>query len=547
MGTRLLRPGSSWLPTLLRLSWYAALLAIAALFASSVPASYRLLSSGTVGVLLKQDLQGRVALQPIPGRPAASAGVRAGDVLLAVDGEPVGSSATAALVARMRGAPGEPMTLTVERADGGTADVELVRTHPASERLGISPRTYALILIVVGALFVAAYIVPAGIIALRRPDNWVAALVWLTLVLIAVFNSRANAALTFADGPLGLAVTAAYHVAVLLVLLVFPDGRLSPRWARWYLFVGLAWIAFKVAPLPASYALMATPFWVLIDFLVFGIAVTAQVARFRRSTDPAARQQTKWLVYGLVTAFLVQYAYYIPLEFVSTFQSRSVYEFAGSIVNHVLMLGVPVAFTYAVLRHRLYDIDLIINRTLVYVPLTAILAGVFAASVTLLRGLFDSLLGASSGAAPVLSSILVVALLTPVKDALQKAVDARFGYSSRADRALKDLEAQVTSRLHEVDAGPAMRRLLEHAVRAFDAVGGAAELEAGGESRTLGTVGVWTGESVVTVPVETSGRTFGCVRLAARRRGAAYLAADVERLRAAAAVVATAIAEDREE
>src|SRR5690606_39583473 len=48
-----------------------------------------------------------------------------------------------------------------------------------------------------------AYIVPAGIIAVRRPDNWVAALVWLTLLLIAVFNSRANAALSFSDDPLG--------------------------------------------------------------------------------------------------------------------------------------------------------------------------------------------------------------------------------------------------------------------------------------------------------------------------------------------------------
>lgn len=516
------------------------------MFVAGVPASYRLLSSGTVGVLLEPDAFGRVVLEPFPGRPAESAGVRAGDVLLAIEGDPVTTNATARLVPRLVGAPGEALTITVGRADGQVADIRMERAHTAAQRLDITPRTYALVLIVVGVLFVAAYIVPAGIIALRRPDNWVAALVWLTLVLIAVFNSRANAALTFSSEPVGIAVAAAYHVAVLMVLLLFPDGRFAPRWVRWYLPIGLAWIAFKVAPLPAAYALMATPFWVIIDFLVFGTAVAAQVARFRTSTDQVARQQTKWLVYGLVIAFLVQYAYYIPRQLVPGFQSRSVFEFVGSISNHVLMLVVPVAFTYAVLRHRLYDIDLIINRTLVYVPLTAILAGVFAASVTLLRGLFDSLMGDSSGVAPVVSSIIVVALLTPIKDVLQKGVNERFGHSSRADRALKDLEAQVTSRLHRVDAGPVIRRLLEHAVRAFDATGGAAELSAGASTRTLGTVGEWDGEAAVSVPVEAGDVTFGRVKLAGRRRGASYNPADVACLQAAAAVVAAAIAEDSE-
>ncbi len=539
-----LRSAPTWAAALLRLAWCAVLVGLAALFAAGVPASYRLLGSGTVGVLLTLDPEGRVVLDPIAGRPAEAAGVRAGDVLLAVDGEPVAVSTAAQAVDLLLGAPGDPVTLTVGRGDGRAAELRVVRAHAAAERLGISPRTYALVLVVAGVLFVAAYLVPAGIIALRRPDNWVAALVWLTLMLIAVFNSRASAALTFGGGPLGTALAAAYQVAVLLVLLTFPDGRLAPRWALWYLPVGLAWIAFKVSPLPASQALLASPFWVLVDFIVFGTAVAAQVVRFGRSTDPAARQQTKWLVYGLVTAFLVQYAYHIPLELVGTLQGRSVFEFVGSIANHALMLVVPVAFTYAVLRYRLYDIDLIINRTLVYVPLTAILAGVFAASTSLLRELFGSLLGASSGAAPVVSSVIVVALLTPVKDALQKAVDARFGYATRAERALRDLEAQVTSRLHRVDAGPALRRLLEHAVRAYDAEGGAAELTEGGSTRTLGAVGEWDGEGVVAVPVQAGDHVYGCIRLASRRRGAGYGRADVERLRAAADVVATAIAED---
>jgi hypothetical protein len=535
-------------PTLaLRLLWLVVLTALMAVFAAGVPDSYELLRRGTLGILLQPDGAGRIVLEPIPGRAAAAAGVRAGDVLLAVDGETVAAgTVTPELRSRLRGAAGVPVTLIVARPDGHVTELTFERSHAGADRLGISPETYALALIAVGVLFVAAYTVPAAVIALRRPHNWVAALVWMTLVLIAMFNSRANAALRFSDSPVGIAVAAAYHVAVLLVLLTFPDGRLAPRWTRWYLPIGVLWIAIKLAPLPAATALRASPLWILVDFAVFGVAVAAQYYRYRAASDPTSQQQTKWLVYGLVAAFLVQYAYYIPYEFVAAFRSPSVYEFFGSTVNHVLMLVVPVAFTHAILRYRLYDIDLIINRTLVYVPLTAILAGVFTASVTLFRSLFVALTGETSNAATVLSTVLIVAILTPVKDRLHKAVDERFRYPSRADRVLKDFELQVTTRLQAVQAGPVMRRLLEHAVRGLGAVGGAVELVESGRSRRLCTAGEYSGQGVVRVPVGSGERSYGCIVLDARSDGAGYSEADLDRLRSTAAVVAAAIEEDRQ-
>jgi hypothetical protein len=541
--------GGSRIPRLpagsLRLLWLLVLGALLAVFAAGVPGSYELLRSGTIGILLSADGAGQIVLEPMPGQPAAGAGVRAGDVLLAVDGEPVAAGGvTAELRSRLRDVAGVPVTLTVARTDGEVADLTVARSHAAAERLGISPGAYALTLVVVGVAFVVGYAVPAVIIALHQPRNWVTPLVWLTLVLIAMFNSRAYVAVRFSDNPVGIAVAAGYHLAVLLVLLTFPDGRLAPRWARWYLPVGVAWIALKLAPLPAAMALRASPSWILIDFAVFGVAVAAQFYRYRSESDPAARQQTKWLVYGFVAAFLVQYAYHIPYEFVAGFRGRSLFEFVGSIVNHVLMLIVPIAFTHAVLRHRLYDIDLIINRTLVYVPLTGILTGVFTASITLFRSLFLALTGQHSDAATVLSTVLIVALLTPVKDRLQKAVDAQFRFSSQADRVLKDFELQVGARLQAVQAGPVMRRLLEHAVRGLGAMGGAAEVVEDGQPRVLCTAGAWNGQRVVSVPVRTGQRVYGSIVLGAPRDGTSYSEADLDRLRSSAAVVAAAIEED---
>lgn len=530
----------------LRALWLVVLIALLAMFGTRIGDSYDVLRFGTIGILLEPDGHGRIVLTPIPGQAAAQAGLHAGDVLLAIDGAHVAVGTTPPDLRRqLRDAAGVPVRLTVARSDGASLDLIIERTHPGSARLGISPTAYAATLIAVGVLFVVAYAVPAALIALRRPRDLTAALVWLTLMLVAIFNSRASIAIRISDGPIGPAVSAAYHLAVLLVMLTFPDGRLVPRWTRWYLPVGMAWIAIKLLPLPGAQALQTTPYWVLIDFLVFGIAVAAQVARFRTATDPAARQQTKWLVYGFVAAFLVQYAYHIPHEIVTAFRGRSPFEFAGSVVNHVLMLILPIAFGHAVLRHRLYDIDVVINRTLVYVPLTAILAGVYAASVPIFRNLAAELTGEATGAASLLSTIIVVALLTPVRNRLQKAVDERFRYASRADRALKDFELQVRDRLQAIQPGPAIRRFLDHAIRGYDALGGAAELVDADAVRQLCTAGTWSGEAMVSVPIGSGERTYGRIALGARRGGAGYGSADLERLRATAAVVAAALEEDR--
>ena len=523
------------------------LFALLAVFAAEIPDSFELLRAGTMGILLRVDRDRRIVLTPMAGQAAEKAGVSTGDVLLGVDGVPVPSGEiTPELRSRMRGAPGEPVTLTVARMNGEVVDLTFDRSHVARTRLGISPEAYALVLVGIGVLFVLAYSIPAAIIALRRPHDWVAALIWLTLMLIAMFNSRAYIATRFSDSAIGLAIAAAYHVAVLLVLLTFPDGRFVPRWIRWYLLVGVAWIAVKVAPVPWARALMASPAWVLIDFLIYGLAVSAQLYRYRTGSDPVARQQTKWLVYGLLAAFLVQYAYHIPHDLVPGFQGRSVFEFAGSIVNHLLMLIVPVTFTYAVLRYRLYAIDLIINRTLVYVPLTAIVAGVNTATVVLFRNLFASLTGATSDAAVVLSTLVIVAMISPLKDILQKAVDKRFRFPSRADRVLRDFEQQVNDRMHAVQAVPIIRRLLEHAVRAFGAPGGAAYLVSSqGKSRLLCTAGEFVSEGAISVEVRTGSRKHGVIKLNPPRNGSGYAEAELKRLRATATLVAAAIEEDR--
>ena len=105
------------------------------------------------------------------------------------------------------------------------------------------------------------------------------------------------------------------------------------------------------------------------------------------------------------------------------------------LLTAVLIAGAPVAVAVAVARDGLYDIEWLLNRTLVYVPLTAILAGLYAAAIALFQRLFLALTGTQSDAALVLSTLVLAAAFTPLKNALQAAVDARFKNGPGPDRA----------------------------------------------------------------------------------------------------------------
>ncbi len=170
-------------------------------------------------------------------------------------------------------------------------------------------------------------------------------------------------------------------------------------------------------------------------------SVVSVVLRFRRARGEQ-RQQMKWIAFsGAVAA-------------VAILVMTPLYEVVGEAVANVTMmlaiLGLPTATAIAIVRYRLYDIDVVINRTLVYGSLTATLAGVYAGSVLLLQ-LVLSGLTQGSGLAVAASTLAVAALFRPVRGRIQKTVDRRF-FRSRYDAA--QTIASFGARLRdEVDLG----------------------------------------------------------------------------------------------
>ena len=229
-------------------------------------------------------------------------------------------------------------------------------------------------------------------------------------------------------------------VVALFLPLLFPDGRLpSSHWRPVAYFaaasVVVAVIVTMLAPATyadAGYPSIRNPFGLdqyagifetlglLLQPLLLLLVVVSSVALFYRLRrgDAEERQQIKWFAFAgavVLASFVIEAA------------SRLAPELAGA-ANLVAILGlsaIPVAVGIAILRYRLYDIDLIINRTIVYALLTAILAGVYAAAVAFFQRVFLAISGESSDLAIVMTLFVLATVFTPVKNTLQGAVDRR--------------------------------------------------------------------------------------------------------------------------
>jgi hypothetical protein len=181
-----------------------------------------------------------------------------------------------------------------------------------------------------------------------------------------------------------------------------------------------------------------------------GSGVVAQIYRYARVSGPVQRQQTKWVVFGLAATVVVILGRNMPmLIFPSLSTSSSSYFVISTYLYPLGLLLIPLTLGIAILRYRLWDIDIIIRRTLVYGALTVALAAFYFGSVVLLEALLRPIVGQNNELAVVISTLLIAALFLPLRRAIQTAIDRRF-YRRKYDAA-RTLEAFSASLRDEVD------------------------------------------------------------------------------------------------
>ena len=306
--------------------------------------------------------------------------------------------------------------------------------------LGLSFGFYAVYNVVIGVVFTLVWFTVGAAIFWRRSDEPMALLSSLMLVTFGSSFLASPQVMMDAYPVLKLPsqfVAVLSFALIILFLYVFPDGRFTPRWM---LFPALVWIANDAISVffPEAYE----PGWFgLIGFLAFFVpaicAVGSQVYRYRRASDPVRRQQTKWVVFGVVIGFggfLALVAVRGAFFGFDQDETGLIIEMFFQTMTPVLFLAIPVSIGLAVLRSGLWDIDVVINRTLVYGALTASLATVYFGVVVLLQTLFRTITGSESQLAVVASTLAIAALFTPLRRRLQVLIDRRF-YRRKYDAA----------------------------------------------------------------------------------------------------------------
>jgi hypothetical protein len=321
----------------------------------------------------------------------------------------------------------------------------------ALENLGLSPEFYAAYTVAIPVGIMVVFTVVAAVIFLRRSEDRMALFCAFMLVVFggSALTSDVPGSLAAAHPALWFPVRLLDYlgqVAFGVFFYVFPSGRFVPRWTRWLaIAVALLYVPDIFFPGSSLDLLGGTLF---IGFLAS--LVIAQGYRYRWVSDPAQRQQTKWVVFGVAVA-LVGFAMLLSLaNFVPWFEkSGPVGDMVGETLVYGLIALIPLSIGVAVLRSGLYDVDVLINRTLVYGTLTATLVALYFGGIVVLQRLFVVLTGEQSTLAVVASTLVIAALFNPLRRRVQAFVDRRF-YRRKYDAA-KTLEAFSAKLRDETD------------------------------------------------------------------------------------------------
>jgi hypothetical protein len=343
------------------------------------------------------------------------------------------------------------------------------------EAWGLSTPTYALILLIGTGLNILVYLSLAVLILWRLGTTrfgWTVSLA-LAVIPVAIIADSDNVAANFPQLTIPSISLSILGIGVLLAFVyMLPNGRFYPSWAA--------------IPLAISFPVLALFFHVITGALELPVDITGlanygfmalmgipgvfQVLRYRSFSTPVERQQTKWIVFGLI-GFLLTFIVWLALFGggldIAPGGPRLLASLGGWVLLQALISLLPITIALAILRYRLWDIDLLIRRTLIYGFLTALLLGLYFGSVVLLQDLFRGLFGETdSPLATVLSTLAIAALFNPLRTRVQAFIDRRF-FRARYD-AEQSLARFAAAARDEVDVSKlagAMQGVVEETVK----------------------------------------------------------------------------------
>jgi signal transduction histidine kinase len=425
------------------------------------------------------------------------------------------------------------------------AQLHLICTHPtpqgclsgelqltagnvlALHRLGLSLDSYALYTLSLALAVSLVFMVVGAIIFWHKSAERMGLFVSLWLIVFGASH--------VADSQLGtLALAQTPQVVVLvfsflegaiwpgliLFLCIFPDGRFIPRWA-WLLVIPPLIILVLPSDSPFNPPNWPLPLFAAAEVLALGSPLGLQLYRYLRVSDAVQRQQTKWLVFGFTITFLLALLVLNLVRFLPALgQPDSVYQLIPGTAFSLVFLCIPLTLGFAILRYRLWDIDLLINRTLVYGTLTVSVIGLYVLVVTGLGTLFQT---QGNLLIALLATGMIAVLFQPLRARLQRAVN-RLMFGERDDpyRVLSRLGQRLEATLAPDAVLPA---IVETVAQALKLPYAAILLQVEGEWTIAASYGRLHGEPL-SVPLVYQTEPVGKLQLAPRTPGESFTRAD---------------------
>jgi tRNA A-37 threonylcarbamoyl transferase component Bud32 len=301
------------------------------------------------------------------------------------------------------------------------------------------------IFIAIGFIFTAIYLFT------RRSDDW---FVILTSVFLITFAGRISNSVNIASTEPGYELLAGLVIAlgdffVVLFCVLFPNGKFTPSWVRYFMPVlALTLLGIYIPDSPFHFQKLNGYLFIgiLLAWYLFGVGIFSY--RYARQSNILQRQQIRWVMIGLLGPlawFLIFHSLHVIFGLASINNSNYwLYEFIGQLAGIFLFLMLPFSITLSIARSKLFDIDLLINRSLVYLGLTVALGIIFAGVLFGVPFLFQSIEKSDQSTLAVAVSALVAgALFQPARRKLQRFVD-QFFYHIKIDYQKTPVELRKT-------------------------------------------------------------------------------------------------------
>ncbi|MDF2661065.1 MAG: hypothetical protein K0Q94_3856 [Paenibacillus sp.] len=289
---------------------------------------------------------------------------------------------------------------------------------------GLSLETYAVLFVLIDVGFTSVFYITSAVLfwkCRREPLGLLAAIAMVSFgtsfpsLFVVASEDSAAAHLWF------MIVSMVGWISLALFIFLFPNGRFVPRWTRFFFVVIVLMDAVILMFDGNMWEKLNVP--VFIQFLWFvsftAAMIYSQIYRFRRVSTPAERQQTKWVVYGVSVGFVGFIAMSLLFDPSMHDGSAMTYVVLNGVL-HLVLLAIPVTLMTAVLRKKLWDIDPLVNRTLVYAALTVCVVLLYTAAVFYLSRVFQT---KDHFLVSLLATAVVAVAFAPLKEWLQRQIN----------------------------------------------------------------------------------------------------------------------------